>query len=355
MLWYNDNKNTIVFQGEGYTRGTPEYDYKLEWQRMRTVVDSCYREGRDPFVILTAYCASDLTAKIDVGNQDGLFYGIDRFFGDLQRCNSFPKGEEFDLCIMHWIVDCYATARETLHLKYKDIVEKWPVKDLYRWYSPLHETSERNALEKLQVERDEILWCTINTNSYLRPKEVPEDLKYLLAKKDSAKHMSGIFDCTTVFFHRVEEENGYYSNWYLSDFELEGHTFCCVEQWMMWKKACMFGDRETAQEILDCTDPAIMKKLGRSVKGYVDSRWAAERFYIVREGVRAKFEQNAELKEKMMQTTGAFAEAAPNDRVWGIGMSADDPRRFNKANWNGQNLLGAALSDVYWGWRKIWQ
>lgn len=53
MLWYNDNKNTIVFQGEGYTRGTPEYDYKLEWQRMRTVVDSCYREGRDPFVILT--------------------------------------------------------------------------------------------------------------------------------------------------------------------------------------------------------------------------------------------------------------------------------------------------------------
>jgi len=36
-----------------------------------------------------------------------------------------------------------------------------------------------------------------------------------------------------------------------------------------------------------------------------------------------------------------LVEAAPTDRVWGIGIGVDDARRG--ARWNGENLLGKAL------------
>lgn len=41
-------------------------------------------------------------------------------------------------------------------------------------------------------------------------------------------------------FHRPEEENGYMSNWHMRDFSLDGKTYCCVEQYMMERKALIF-------------------------------------------------------------------------------------------------------------------
>ena len=45
-----------------------------------------------------------------------------------------------------------------------------------------------------------------------------------------------------ICFHNPEEANGYLSNWFLSDFELEGIVFSSMEQYMMYQKAITFGD-----------------------------------------------------------------------------------------------------------------
>ncbi|MEL7231218.1 MAG: NADAR domain-containing protein, partial [Pseudomonadota bacterium] len=39
-------------------------------------------------------------------------------------------------------------------------------------------------------------------------------------------------------------------------------------------------------------------------------------------------------------------EASPVDRIWGIGLAADDPDLENPYLWKGQNLLGFALMEV---------
>jgi ribA/ribD-fused uncharacterized protein len=39
-------------------------------------------------------------------------------------------------------------------------------------------------------------------------------------------------------------------------------------------------------------------------------------------------------------------EASPLDRVWGIGLTADDPRAADPSSWLGLNLLGEALMEV---------
>ena len=150
-----------------------------------------------------------------------------------------------------------------------------------------------------------------------------------------------------TFFHLVNEPNGYLSNWYKSDFVLDGNSFCCVEQYLMWYKALMFHDTVTASNILKENDPVRIKQLGRSVKDYIDSRWASVRYEVVKVALFAKFTQNAELLKELLSTDGSFAECAANDLIWSIGIGMRDPKRFDPSRWRGQNLLGFALQEVY--------
>ena len=88
------------------------------------------------------------------------------------------------------------------------------------------------------------------------------------------------------------------------------------------------------------------KEAGYSVDGS-GSSWNGVRQIIVFEGLVAKFSQNEDLKEQLKVTGNAvLAECAVKDRIWGIGLSMNDPDRVDRAKWNGQNLLGYALMLV---------
>lgn len=150
-----------------------------------------------------------------------------------------------------------------------------------------------------------------------------------------------------ICFHNPDEENGYLSNWYPSHFTLDGIVFSGVEQFMMYRKAVCFGDNNVAAQILHTNDVAHMKKLGRLVSGYDDNHWNGIRQIVVYEGLIAKFAQNSELRERLVDTGNAIlAECAVKDRIWGIGLSMNDPDRLDRAKWKGQNLLGYTLMMV---------
>ena len=107
-----------------------------------------------------------------------------------------------------------------------------------------------------------------------------------------------------VCFHNPEEENGYLSNWYLSEFMVEGITFSSMEQYMMYKKAMLFQDRETAGKILQTDDVAEIKALGRGVRNFDDQIWIKSREEIVYKGVLEKFRQNPELSAQLKRDRG---------------------------------------------------
>lgn len=150
-----------------------------------------------------------------------------------------------------------------------------------------------------------------------------------------------------VCFHKPEEENGYLSNWYPSEFIVNGTVFSSMEQYMMYKKAVCFHDKEIADKILMTDDVVEIKALGKLVANYNDNYWNGVRQIIVFEGLFAKFSQNEDLKSQL-KTTGdkLLAECAVRDRIWGIGLSMKDPDRFEIDKWKGQNLLGYALMMV---------
>ena len=39
----------------------------------------------------------------------------------------------------------------------------------------------------------------------------------------------------------------------------------------------------------------------------------------------------------------ALVEASPMDRIWGVGLAANDPKVIHRRHWRGLNLLGEAL------------
>lgn len=108
-----------------------------------------------------------------------------------------------------------------------------------------------------------------------------------------------------------------------------------------------FGDKDTAVKILATDDVAEIKALGRLVANYNESYWNGVRQIIVFEGLIAKFSQNEDLKSQLKATEDCIlAECAVNDRIWGIGLSMNDPDRLERDKWIGQNLLGYALMMV---------
>lgn len=150
-----------------------------------------------------------------------------------------------------------------------------------------------------------------------------------------------------ICFHNPNEENGWLSNWYSSDFEMDGIRFCMMEQYMMYQKAITFRDMVTAEKILNETDAACIKQYGREVANYNDVVWNGVRQIIVYNGLTAKFSQDRELCKKLKATgTATLAECAVHDRVWGIGISMMDSDRLDISKWKGQNLLGFTLMQV---------
>lgn len=140
---------------------------------------------------------------------------------------------------------------------------------------------------------------------------------------------------------------GCLSQWWPAPFVLNDCSFRTAEHYMMWRKAMLFGDEQTADRILAVSHPKQAKDLGRGIADFDESRWAQHRYDIVVAGNLAKFGQHADLRAFLLGTgERVLVEASPLDAVWGIGLAADDPRAEDPAAWPGDNLLGFALAEV---------
>lgn len=137
------------------------------------------------------------------------------------------------------------------------------------------------------------------------------------------------------------------SQWWPSAFTVDGVGYPTAEHWMMAGKARAFDDDEALRRVLAADDPAAAKRAGREVRGFDSAAWAARRVDVVVAGNRAKFGSAPALAGYLRSTGDAvLVEASPTDRIWGVGLDADDPRVADPDRWRGANLLGFALMRV---------
>lgn len=137
---------------------------------------------------------------------------------------------------------------------------------------------------------------------------------------------------------------GCLSQWWPAPFTVDGVEYATAEHWMMAAKARLFEDAEAERKVLASAHPSQAKKAGRLVRGFDGAIWERERFGIVVEGSVHKFAAHDEPRAFLLGTgERVLVEASPVDRVWGIGLAADDERAGDPERWRGPNLLGFAL------------
>ncbi len=138
-----------------------------------------------------------------------------------------------------------------------------------------------------------------------------------------------------------------FSQWYASPFKIGVHQFATAEHCMMYGKAKLFGDTEAMEKALQAKNPGAVKAVGRSVKGFENAVWDANKFDLVVKANLAKFSSNEDLRAFLVNTgKRVLVEASPHDKIWGIGLTEDNDAALNPNLWKGENLLGFALMEV---------
>ena len=144
---------------------------------------------------------------------------------------------------------------------------------------------------------------------------------------------------------------GIFSQWYFSKFIYENITFNCCEQFMMYYKALLFDDIETAKKILVERHPRQQKELGRKVSGFDEKKWSNIKESIVYNANYEKFNQNLRLKDILLSTGNEqLYEASTFDKIGEIGLT--EKYTLNCKEWRGENLLGKSLMYVREDLRK---
>ena len=125
-------------------------------------------------------------------------------------------------------------------------------------------------------------------------------------------------------------EYSFLSNFYEAPVEYEGLTYPSSEAAYQAQKCADPKDREA----FTAMNPAEAKKAGRTVT--IREDWEDVKISVMTDIVRAKFEQNPDLAEKLIATKDAYLEEGNNwgDRVWGT------------VNGEGANNLGLILMDT---------
>lgn len=157
--------------------------------------------------------------------------------------------------------------------------------------------------------------------------------------------------------HHDRADDPWFSNFYVHEpFDFAIPPWCGVhggqetapiefsEKAIMLCKASLMGDAETFARVAAAQTPAEAKRLGRLVEPWDEERWQMHVCDIARHVALAKFAGVPGLRERLLATgERLIAEAAPNDRVWGIGLAKKDPDARCPWKWRGANVLGWAL------------
>lgn len=217
---------------------------------------------------------------------------------------------------------------------------------------------------------------------FTKDKEVPNNI----AMHDSFKPLAKKWlENKQSLDNKIEQEKftffwkstSTFSQWHPAIFEYKGIKFTSCEQFMMYSKAKLFGDEVVAQKIIDKNKHPLIedflseqvnrydiiddyktlrvwdtiqkeiKDLGKEVKNFNEDVWVSKRESIIAVANREKYNQNPDLKYKLMQTEGTtLVEASPYDKIYGIGLKEEDPKSKNRNTWNGLNILGKILTDT---------
>ena len=233
-------------------------------------------------------------------------------------------------------------------------------------WGPDFQSGFKHEIPKQQKVKEERVSLTFRKHDV---KYNPEILAKLEKQDEKEKEEKSLLEklqlpSSPVLFFSTAALNKEFSNFWKTDmytFEIPGCcrtgrceglfsdivSIKCAEASIMLCKARYFCDKEVWGKILKTTNPSAIKKLGNQVSNFNEEEWKKIRAQVAYASVHTKFATFTQLKEQLLSTGNRrIAEAAPQDLIWGIGLSAQDERALDRSYWRGENLLGKTLELV---------
>ena len=136
------------------------------------------------------------------------------------------------------------------------------------------------------------------------------------------------------------------SNFFPSKFTYNGIKYHLLEQLIQHQKALLFGDKLTANRIIQCSTALECKSLSRDISNYNHDHWKSEARTRCEEGIKAKFMQNSGVRTYLLNTDNKKLVEYCNDKFWGNGILLHDDKCLDPNSWSGQGLLGEILQNV---------
>lgn len=140
----------------------------------------------------------------------------------------------------------------------------------------------------------------------------------------------------TIYFYKVSNPYGYFSNFSAHGIDLGGRYWPTVEHYYQAQKFAGTKDEALMEVIRAAKTPEEAAALGRDPSRTVRSDWQKAKMEVMREAVFTKFLTHLEIQAKLVETgDDSIVEDSPTDRYWGCGTDK-----------TGSNHLGKILMQV---------
>lgn len=136
-----------------------------------------------------------------------------------------------------------------------------------------------------------------------------------------------------IYFYRINEEYGCFSNFAHYGFELDGKYWNTSEHYFQAQK---FHNTEYEEKIRLLDSPMKVAQMGRKRSLPLRSDWEEVKDSIMYKAVYEKFKQNESIKNILLSTKDEeLIEKTTDDYYWGCGTDG-----------TGKNKLGLILMEV---------
>jgi hypothetical protein len=140
----------------------------------------------------------------------------------------------------------------------------------------------------------------------------------------------------TIYFYKVWEPYGCFSNFSLHPIQLEGTYWQTVEHYYQAQKFVGTENQALIQVIRDAPTPMEAAKLGRDRTLKLRPDWEQVKPQVMWQGVLTKFLTHTDIQAILLDTgEELIVEDSPTDYYWGCGQDK-----------TGQNQLGKTLMNV---------
>ncbi len=136
-----------------------------------------------------------------------------------------------------------------------------------------------------------------------------------------------------IRFYSKSPQFGWLSNFSQHAFTLDGVRWASVEHYYQAQK---YAGTETADRIRKAESAVVARKLGQNRSLTPRDDWDTVKVDIMRRAVRAKFEQNRQLREQLLETgDNELVHESKSDLFWGLNLDGA-----------GDNRLGLILMET---------